>query len=50
MTGPVLVPALRALDEQLNGSASIGGGAASSAGHRLTEQVLNFFDYSRRAR
>lgn len=50
MTGPVLAPALRALDEELNGSASIGSGAASSAGHKLTEQVLNFFDYSRRAR
>ncbi len=50
MAGPVLAPALRALDEQLNGPASIGSGAASSAGHRLTEQVLNFFDYSRRAR
>jgi hypothetical protein len=24
--------------------------AGSSAGHKLTERVLNFFDYSRRAR
>jgi glyoxylase-like metal-dependent hydrolase (beta-lactamase superfamily II) len=46
MAGPVLAPALRALDGQLNSS----GSSASSAGHKLTEWVLNFFDYSRRAR
>jgi len=44
MTGPVLAPALRALGEQLNNP------AGSSAGHKLTEWVFNFFDYSRRAR
>jgi hypothetical protein len=49
MAGPVLVPALRALGEQLNSPASAGS-AASSAGHKLTEWVLGFFDYSRRAR
>jgi glyoxylase-like metal-dependent hydrolase (beta-lactamase superfamily II) len=49
MAGPVLAPALRALDERLNSSASTGNGSASSAGHKLTERVLNFFDYSRRA-
>ena len=49
MTGPVLAPALRALSEQLNNPASAGS-AGSSAGHKLTEWVLNFFDYSRRAR
>ena len=49
MAGPVLAPALRALGEQLNNPASAGS-AGSSAGHKLTEWVLNFFDYSRRAR
>jgi glyoxylase-like metal-dependent hydrolase (beta-lactamase superfamily II) len=49
MTGPVLAPALRALSEQLNNPASAGN-AGSSAGHKLTERALNFFDYSRRAR
>lgn len=49
MVGPVLAPALRALGEQLNNPASAGS-AGSSAGHKLTEWVLNFFDYSRRAR
>ena len=47
--GPVLAPAFRALGEQLNNPASAGS-AGSSAGHKLTERVLNFFDYSRRAR
>ena len=49
MVGPVLAPALRALGEQLSNPASAGS-AGSSAGHKLTEWVLNFFDYSRRAR
>ena len=49
MAGPVLAPALRALDEQLSNPASAGS-AGSSAGRKLTEWVLNFFDYSRRAR
>jgi len=49
MAGPVLAPALRALDEQLNNPVSAGT-ASSSVGHKLTEWVLNFFDYSRRAR
>jgi glyoxylase-like metal-dependent hydrolase (beta-lactamase superfamily II) len=49
MAGPVLAPALRALGEQLNNPDSAGS-AGSSAGHKLTEWVLNFFDYSRRAR
>ena len=44
MVGPVLAPALRALGEQLNNPASAGS-AGSSAGHKLTEWVLNFFDY-----
>ena len=44
MAGPVLAPGLRALGEQLSNPASAG-----SAGHKLTERVLNFFDYSRRA-
>jgi len=46
MTAPVLAPALKALGEQLNNPDSAG----SSAGHKLTEWVFNFFDYSRRAR
>jgi glyoxylase-like metal-dependent hydrolase (beta-lactamase superfamily II) len=46
MTGPVLAPALKALGEQLSNPASEG----SSAGHKLTEWVFSFFDYSRRAR
>ncbi len=46
MAGPLLAPALRALGKQLNNPASAG----SSAGHKLTEWFLNFFDYSRRAR
>src|ERR1035441_4182628 len=49
MAGPVLAPALRALDEQLSNPASAGS-SGSSAGRKLTEWVLNFFDYSRRAR
>ena len=49
MAGPVLAPALRALGEQLSNPASAGS-AGSSARHKLTERVLNFFDYSRRAR
>ena len=49
MTGPVLAPALKALGELLNNPAGAGG-AGSSAGRKLTEWVLNFFDYSRRAR
>ncbi len=49
MAGPVLAPALRALGEQLSNPASAGS-AGSSAGRKLTERVLNFFDYSRRAR
>jgi len=49
MAGPLLAPALRALGEQLNNPASAGS-AGSSAGRKLTEWVLNFFDYSRRAR
>ncbi len=49
MADPVLAPALRALGEQLSNPASAGS-AGSSARHKLTERVLNFFDYSRRAR
>ena len=49
MAGPVLAPALRALGEQLGNPASAGS-AGSSAGRKLMERVLNFFDYSRRAR
>ena len=44
MAGPVLAPGLRALGEQLSNPAGAG-----SAGHKLTERVFNFFDYSRRA-
>ena len=49
MVGPVLAPALRALGEQLNNPAGAGR-AGSAAGRKVTERVLNFFDYSRRAR
>jgi hypothetical protein len=45
MAGPVLAPGLRALGEQVNNPAGAG-----SAGHKLTERVFSFFDYSRRAR
>ena len=48
MTGPVLSPALRGLDEQLNPVSSTRAG--SSGDHKLTERILNFFDYSQRAR
>jgi hypothetical protein len=50
MAGPVFVPALRTLGEQQLDNPASAGSAGSSAGRKLTEWGLNFFDYSRRAR
>ncbi len=49
MAGPVLPSALSALAERLNNPPAPGS-AASSAGHKLAEEFLKLFDYSRRAR
>jgi glyoxylase-like metal-dependent hydrolase (beta-lactamase superfamily II) len=48
MAGPVLPTALGALAERLNNPPAPGS-AASSVGHKLTEEFFKFFDYSRRA-